>query len=85
MKIKLSSNEKKRTNQVHYIVVFGSAGFDDVHDAFVIPRNTRQVEGPSHFSGANGMPKSVEDLCIDFRDSAHASEPADPRVKKSSR
>ena len=36
MKIKLSSNEKKRTNQVHYMVVFGSAGFDDVHDAFII-------------------------------------------------
>ena len=59
MKIKFSSNEKKRTNQEHYMVAFGSAGFHGVHDAFIvaIKENSlaRPVRPPDMAGDKNGV------------------------------
>ena len=50
-----------------------------------IPGNTKRVEGPSHFSGARGMPVSLAAWSIASKHLAQSLDPAEPSVKKKRR
>jgi hypothetical protein len=50
-----------------------------------MPKNVIHVVGPSHLSGAKGMPMSSDARCMALREFEQTKAPAGPSVKKSSR
>ena len=51
-----------------------------------MPKNVIHVVGPSHLSGAKGMPMSSDARCMAlYREFEQTKAPAGPGVKKSSR
>ena len=51
----------------------------------LMPKNVRQVVGPSHFAVERGTPNSRQVVVTAFRESAHCEESGAPTMTKSSR